>query len=347
MPRILAENGPGGHGDRRARTASGQRRVCQLPLAVGKMILMASGRSSPLEDTTRIAPAPARDDGDEAAYLLVLAGSNLGAMYKVDKERLVMGRGEKVDVRLIDEGLSREHACIVKEGGRFVVEDLASTNGTYCNGGRVTRHALTEGDKILLGSTTILKFTYQDRLDEAFQRQMSESALRDGLTHAYNKRYFGDRLDGELQYAQRHDAPLALVLLDIDHFKAINDRHGHPAGDEVLVQLAALVMSMLRESDLFARYGGEEFAIIAPATDLDAIRPLCERLRAAIEAHPFVHEGTRIPVTASFGVARAPAPGAASSAEFVAAADEALYAAKRGGRNRVCAAGEHPPFASG
>jgi diguanylate cyclase (GGDEF)-like protein len=308
---------------------------------------MAPGRSSPLEDTTRIAPAPAPDDGQEAAYLLVLAGSNLGAMYKVDKERLVMGRGDKVDIRLIDDGLSREHARIVKEGGKFVVEDLGSTNGTYCNGERVTRQALAEGDKILLGSTTILKFTYQDSLDEAFQRQMSESALRDGLTHAYNKRYFSDRLDGELQYAQRHQAPLGLVLLDIDHFKMINDRHGHLAGDEVLVQLAALVMSMLREGDLFARYGGEEFAIIAPATDLDAIRPLCERLRTAIEAHPFVHEGTRIRVTASFGVARAPGARISSPAEFVACADEALYAAKRGGRNRVGVAGEGSPLAPG
>jgi diguanylate cyclase (GGDEF)-like protein len=323
-------------------------RVCQPPLAVGKMEGMAPGRSSPLEDTTRIAPAPTPDEGEQAAaYLLVLAGANLGAMYKVDKAQLVMGRGDKVDIRMIDDGLSREHARIVVEGGRFVVEDLGSTNGTYCNGERVTRQALAEGDKILLGSTTILKFTYQDRIDEAFQRQMSESALRDGLTHAYNKRYFGDRLDGELQYALRHDAPLALVLLDIDHFKAINDRYGHLAGDEVLVQLAALVMSMLRESDLFARYGGEEFAIIAPATDLDGIRPLCERLRTAVEAHPFVHEGTRIPVTASFGIARAPAAGVSSPTEFIARADEAMYAAKRGGRNRVCAAGDPPPPAGG
>ncbi len=145
----------------------------------------------------------------------------------------------------------------------MVLEDLGSTNGTYCNGQRVSRQALSEGDKILLGSTTILKFSYHDQLDEAFQRQMSESALRDGLTRAYNKRYFSERLESELQYALRHSTPVSLVFLDIDHFKAINDEHGHQAGDHVLVQLATLAMSMLGEDDIFARYGGEEFAIIA------------------------------------------------------------------------------------
>ena len=130
---------------------------------------------------------------------------------------------------------------MTKAGESIELQDLGSTNGTYCNGQRVQRQLLAEGDKILLGSTTILKFSYQDKLDEMFQRQMSESALRDGLTRAYNKRYFIDRIDTELQYAVRHGAPLALIFLDIDHFKKINDSHGHPAGDHVLTQLATLV----------------------------------------------------------------------------------------------------------
>ena len=96
---------------------------------------------------------------------------------------------------------------------------------------------------------------------------MSESALRDGLTRAYNKRYFSERIESELQYSLRHDTPLSLIFLDIDHFKAINDHHGHQAGDHVLVQLSTLAMSMLGEDDIFARYGGEEFAIIARGVD--------------------------------------------------------------------------------
>jgi diguanylate cyclase (GGDEF)-like protein len=279
------------------------------------------------------------------AYLVVMAGSNVGEMYKLEKAQLVIGRGDKADLRLVDDGISRDHARIVKEGEQMVLEDLGSTNGTYCNGERVSRRALSEGDKILLGSTTILKFSYHDKLDEAFQRQMSESALRDGLTRAYNKRYFGERSESELQYSLRHDAPVSLIFLDIDHFKAINDRHGHQAGDHVLVQLATLAMSMLGEDDIFARYGGEEFAIIARGVDVVAAQALSERIRSSVETHPFVFADVAIPVTISVGVSYAPGLGIATTVDLVARADEALYAAKRGGRNRICVA--QAPSASG
>jgi diguanylate cyclase (GGDEF)-like protein len=260
-------------------------------------------------------------------------------MYRLEKDQMVIGRGDKVDLRLVDEGISREHVRLNKAEGRVVLEDLGSTNGTYCNGQRVARHPLVEGDKILIGSTTILKFSYQDKLDEMFQRQMSESALRDGLTRAYNKRYFSDRIESEFQYAIRHTTPLSLIFLDIDHFKKINDAHGHQAGDLVLAQLSTLVMSMLGEDESLARYGGEEFAIVARGVELEAAMALSERLRASVEAHPFNFQGTSIPVTVSVGVARAPAAAMSSAGDLVARADEAMYAAKRGGRNRVCSDG--------
>ncbi|MFL5306225.1 MAG: diguanylate cyclase [Polyangia bacterium] len=292
--------------------------------------------ANPLDDTTRMAPAPQADAQDSAsATLLVLSGSNVGEMYRIDKDAIVVGRGDRVDIRLVDDGISREHIRLTKAGESIELQDLGSTNGTYCNGQRVQRQLLGEGDKILLGSTTILKFSYQDKLDEMFQRQMSESALRDGLTRAYNKRYFIDRIDTELQYAVRHGAPLALIFLDIDHFKKINDSHGHPAGDHVLTQLATLVMSMLGDDAMLARYGGEEFAILTRGTELDVAAELSERLRAAIAAHRFAFSGQAIPVTVSVGVARAPDPTITTTSDLVARADEAMYAAKRGGRNRV------------
>ena len=298
----------------------------------------------PLDDTTRTSPSPdAQAVTGQAAYVVVMAGSNLGQMYKLDKAIMMMGRGDKADLRLVDDGISRDHARIVNENGQFVLEDLGSTNGTYCNGTRVTRQALSEGDKILLGSTTILKFSYQDQLDEAFQRQMSESALRDGLTRAYNKRYFGERIEAELQYALRHDsAPVSLIFLDIDHFKRINDVHGHQAGDHVLVQLGALAMSMLGEDQVFARYGGEEFAIIARGMGPVDAEVLAERLRAAVDEHRFVFGDAPIPVTISIGVSYAPGLAIATTVDFVARADEALYAAKRAGRNRVVVAQPQP-----
>jgi two-component system, cell cycle response regulator len=305
---------------------------------------MAKDRAgNPFEDTTRMSPAPRPAGSEEnAAYLVVLAGSAVGEMYKVDKERTVMGRGDTADVRLLDEGISREHAQIVQEvntnGKQAILEDLGSTNGTFCNGTRVQRQVLSDGDKILLGSTTILKFTYTDKLDEMFQRQMSESALRDGLTKAFNKRYLTERLDNEFQHAMRNDAPLSLVFLDIDHFKKINDAHGHPAGDHVLVELAKLVMGALRNEDIFARYGGEEFAIVSRGIDVADAQALAERLRRAVEEHAFSFEGRSIPVTISVGVARAPRAGVATPSEFVAIADETMYEAKRTGRNKVCVA---------
>src|SRR5262245_8718242 len=207
---------------------------------------MASDRvGDPLDDTTRTSQAPGPPvDAQNDAYLVVMAGSNVGEMYKLEKDAVVIGRGDKADVRLLDDGISRDHARIVKDRGQVVLEDLGATNSTYCTADRTTRQALSVGDKILLGSTTILKFSYHDKLDEAFQRQMSESAMRDGLTRAYNKRYFGERAESELQYALRHDTPMSLVFLDIDHFKRINDVHGHHAGDYVLVQLSTLATSM-------------------------------------------------------------------------------------------------------
>ena len=155
----------------------------------------------------------------DRAYLVVLAGASVGEMYKVDGDKTIIGRGQKAQVRLLDDGISREHAQLVTEGSKIFLEDLGSTNGTFCNGLKVDRRELSDGDKILVGSTTILKFTYHDNLDEIFQKQMYESALRDGLTKAFNKKYFTDRLESELTFALRHGTPLVLVMFDIDHFK--------------------------------------------------------------------------------------------------------------------------------
>ena len=307
---------------------------------------MAKDRvANPFEDTTRTSPAPGPqgEEASAAAYLVILAGSKVGEMYKVEKDRTVMGRGENVDIRLLDEGISREHAQVAQEaaedGPCYVLEDMGSTNGTFCNGTRVQRKTLAEGDKILLGSMTILKFSYQDKLDEMFQRQMSESALRDGLTKIFNKRYFTERIESEYLYAARHDTPVSLLFLDIDHFKRINDVHGHPVGDAVLVELTNLVAGTLGSEDVFCRYGGEEFAVISRGAEARDAEALAERLRAAVEQHSFSFEGKTIPVTISVGVARAPRAGVSSSAELVAIADATMYIAKRSGRNRVSIAG--------
>src|SRR3954462_7350081 len=221
------------------------------------------------EENTRMAFPPTAPSGGkrDRAYLVVLAGSRVGEMYRIDTEKTVIGRGQKAQIRLLDDGISREHALLLQEKDRVVLQDLGSTNGTYCNGLKVDKKELADGDKILVGSTTILKFTYHDNLDEIFQKQMYESALRDGLTKAFNKRYFTDRLESEFTFSTRHMTPLTLVLFDIDHFKSVNDTFGHPAGDHVLTELSNMMAASLRAEDIFARYGGEEFAIVCRGSD--------------------------------------------------------------------------------
>ena len=282
--------------------------------------------------------APLAPEGGkrDRAYLVVLAGASVGEMYKIEGDKTVIGRGQRAQIRLLDDGISREHAQLVILNDRVVLQDLGSTNGTYCNGLKVEANKeLVDGDKILVGSTTILKFTYHDNLDEIFQKQMYESALRDGLTKAFNKKYFTDRLESEFTFAIRHVAPLTLVLFDIDHFKKVNDTHGHQAGDHVLSEISALLTGALRAEDVFARYGGEEFAVICRGSDVTQGQIVAERMRKAVEVNKFVFEGTHIPVTISVGVAGLPDANVKDAAELVSLADQSLYKSKHAGRNRV------------
>lgn len=272
------------------------------------------------------------------AYLVVIAGANVGEMHRIDADQTVLGRAMTANIRIFDDGVSRAHARIVRQGTQIAIEDAGSANGTLVNGETVTQRVLQDGDKIQLGSTTILKFTYHDKLDESFQRQMYDAALRDGLTRAFNKKYFVDRLETEFAFARRHQTILSLVMFDADHFKRVNDTLGHPAGDYVLVRLAAIAQATIRTEDIFARYGGEEFAVICRGTPVQNAAVLGERIRAAVETNEFVWEGQRVPVTISVGVAGIPDVVANSSAGLVAAADAALYESKMGGRNRVSTA---------
>ncbi|MBX3199104.1 MAG: diguanylate cyclase [Labilithrix sp.] len=271
-----------------------------------------------------------------AAYLVVLQGTNVGEMHKIDGPEVVIGRAVSATVRLNDDGISRRHCRVLSIGGQVIIEDLGSANGTLVNGEMVQHHALKEGDKIRLGATTTLKFTYQDKLDESFQQQMIDAALRDGLTRTYNKKFFQDRLETEFAYAKRHKSLLSLVMFDVDYFKRVNDNYGHLAGDAVLVHLARITQATIRTEDVLARYGGEEFAVICRGIALLNAGVLGERIRARVEQENFDYQGTRLPVTISVGVAALPEADVALASELVRDADSALYEAKRSGRNRVC-----------
>ena len=291
------------------------------------------------DDTTSVAMQPelvepTTDDRDRA-YLIVIAGSNVGEMHKIDREVTVLGRSIDANIRLIDDGISRHHCRVRYIDGALVVEDMDSRNGTFCNGVNIVNHELNDGDKLQLGKTTILKFSYHDHLEEHFQKQMLESALRDGLTEAYNKRYFMDRLDSEIKFSLRHQVNLALMLLDLDHFKKLNDTYGHLAGDRALSLFSKAMHKSIRNEDVFARYGGEEFAIITRSISRQDVLLFANRLCRETSELVVDYDGKRIPITVSIGIATVPEDRANSPEQLIEAADKALYKAKELGRNQV------------
>jgi diguanylate cyclase (GGDEF)-like protein len=167
-------------------------------------------------------------------------------------------------------------------------------------------------------------------------RKLEQLSVTDGLTQVYNHRFFRERLNAEFRRSQRYDDGLALLFVDLDHFKDVNDLYGHLAGDEVLHAAAQAVRACLRDVDIAARYGGEEFAVLLPRTDLDGAMTVAERIRRDIQKLRLQGQ-PQLRVTASVGVAALPSPHVSSADQLVGAADAALYRAKRAGRNRALA----------
>jgi two-component system, cell cycle response regulator len=278
-------------------------------------------------------------DRDRPCFI-VIRGLNVGEMYKLARNEMVVGRGQHADIEILDDGISRRHARVRFSEERVEIEDLGSRNGTFVNGQRIEgrAQALRDGDKIQLSSTTILKFTFADRLDESFQRRMYESALRDALTKAFNKKYFLDRLEREFRFAKRHKQPLALLMFDVDAFRRLNDERGAQAGDYVLATIAGQVHHVIRSEDVFARYGGDEFAVICRATDGPGAVLFADRVRAELTACSFSHDGDPLVVTVSTGIA-AMEPEHPDAMSLLAATEEALAHARAAGRDRVQMAG--------
>jgi len=189
---------------------------------------------------------------------------------------------------------------------------------------------------VRLGSVIMLRFQRVDEQEEQALVRVYESSVKDGLTGAWNRKYLDERLRGELAFATRHRAPLSVLMVDIDHFKKVNDTWGHLVGDSVLKATAAAMRAAIRTEDLLARYGGEEFLVLARGADLRNAAQLGERLRVIAERRPVVVDGATVSRTVSVGVASVACVGAAVTPELlIGLADDRLYRAKEGGRNRV------------
>jgi two-component system cell cycle response regulator len=269
------------------------------------------------------------------ACLIVIRGRSVGHLLELQKLPSVVGRAPDVELMIDDVAVSRRHAQIEKGAEGFAVQDLGSTNGLFVNGLRVQRQLLHDGDRIQVGTTTILKFCFQDELEASFQKTLYDSATRDSLTGLYNRRFFLDTLDIDFAYSFRNETALSLLLLDLDHFKEINDSFGHSAGDSVLRQTSGLIQKGLRTEDVAARHGGEEFAVLLRYTDAPAAYAIAERIRQSIEEHRFEHEARVMRVTASIGLASLEARCYRSWQGLIEAADSFLYRAKEQGRNRT------------
>ncbi len=284
----------------------------------------------------------------------------------------LLGRGDDCAIRIMDRTVSRVHALLCGTPEGFVLTDQGSTNGTWIDGERIEKRLLGEQAGFRLGSanlkivikeatdiqdgepsaddtmafeqkiSTLIAGAAGSPLEEKLlelkqfyntkKEGLAALAWKDQLTGVYNRRYFDRRLAEEWDRAHRYDRPLALIMIDIDHFKKYNDTWGHQKGDEVLRAVAMLLASTCRASDILCRYGGEELVFILPETPAEKAILMARHCCDRVADNSARVAGER--VTVSLGVAGIP-PDCATAAELVSRADRALYRAKEAGRNRV------------
>lgn len=256
-------------------------------------------------------------------------------MWNLDSDEVYLGRGYDCDIHLDDDGASRRHAAVQRDNEGYVLVDLKSTNGTYVNNQPVTQHRLLAGDRIRIGSH-VLKFLSADHIELQYHETVFRMTTRDGLTQAHNRQYMNEFLERELLRSKERGRPISVALLDIDHFKQVNDTHGHLAGDEVLRELCERAEPVLHAGDLFARYGGEEFCAVFCESDQADATELAEKIRLVVGEKPFSTSACELDITVSVGVATWNGEGEIPSPEGILdAADKKLYEAKESGRNRV------------
>ncbi len=277
---------------------------------------------------------------EQEACLIIIRGSPQGHRYFLTQEEMVIGRDAAAEISLLDQSISRRHAKVIKRGEQVFLMDLGSANGTLINDKKLAPNeekTLSKEDMIKLGNS-ILKFLPRGELEIIFYGNLGLAAHTDPLTKLYNKRYLMEALDAEFKRAKALHSDFTILFMDLDHFKKVNDTFGHDAGDFVLKEFTTLVRNQcLRPKDIFARYGGEEFVVLMANTGAKAAEELAEKVRAAVELHPFIYEGKRIPVTSSLGLAELQT-GIESAQTLLKLADQALYEAKTSGRNRVSVA---------
>jgi len=290
-------------------------------------------------------PPPAQE---RRPALVFLRGELLAAPIPLDRNEITLGRALEADIRINDPRASRLHAriSVVHEADApptYRIADLGSTNGTLLNGRPVTEAVLQDGDKVTIGEH-LLRFELLDDIDREYQRQIYRLLAHDELTGLLTSKSFFSELRREAGRAEADGRPFCVLMMDLDHFKQVNDTYGHLVGSQTLEEIGTLITRALRAGDVAARFGGEEFAAFLLDADSAQALVAAERVRATIEAHTFAtvrrgaatDEAASFHITISIGVASFPTDGR-DPIELIELADTALYRAKQSGRNRVMA----------
>lgn len=277
------------------------------------------------------------DEVPPAIVVLIGPPGYVGKQYPITANDIVIGRSVESQVYIDDKSLSRSHAKFAVNASEVSVIDLGSTNKTIVNGQAIPPLAsclLKNNDQIKTGNV-IFKFLEKGSIEAMTNATMYEKSQKDALTGAHSKGALIEKGPEAIKRAEVLNEPLSLVTFDIDHFKKINDTHGHPGGDYVLKELCRVVITkLIRANDFFSRYGGEEFVLLLSGSPSKTAGEVGERIRQTIEGHEFVFENKKIPVTISVGVATKQ-PTETEWTQIYDRADKALYQSKQGGRNRT------------
>jgi two-component system, cell cycle response regulator len=280
--------------------------------------------------------------------LVVIQGQCLGLTVPLTNDRTVIGRGSTADIVLRDSISSRQHAQISRlstPGGivEYYLSDMGSTNGTYHNGVRISSdQLLQDGDKISVGEH-LLKFALLDESETDFQERIHQMIQRDELTGLRSRRSLFADLDREVQRAYSasltgQTSPITVLMMDLDFFKKVNDGYGHLVGSQTIREVGLIIRDTLGSSDVAARFGGEEYLAYVKGTPEEGLRA-AEEIRLKVEAHAFPSNADAserdLKVTISLGVASFPKDGP-KALDLVQKADQALYRAKKSGRNQTC-----------
>jgi len=280
--------------------------------------------------------------------LVSLRGELMAVPIPLERDQVIIGRAIEADVRLNDSRASRLHARISTELDAASnttscrIADLGSTNGTLVNGERITEVTLNDGDKIVIGDH-LFRFDLLDEIDREFQQQIHRLIAHDELTGLLTSKSFFSELRREAARAEAESRPFCVLMMDLDHFKEVNDTYGHLVGSKTLEETGRVIKEALRAGDVASRFGGEEFAAFLLDANYAQGLVAAERVRGAMAEHPFPvtrrddpHGETIHHITISIGVAAFP-DDATDPIHLVELADSALYRAKRSGRNRICA----------